>query len=159
MLRLISSLDAGSYSQEPPPEGPSVQFAARMRANLYESVPTHAEAAGPLARMLSPDPDHIDGLRRHGSHQSANASSSGKESSISSGPPTLPPLTFDFATVPTSLTTKMGNEKRSSVYNHSGLNNPEPTLSTVTAPTQLMLTRRAVTTPAKRLAFASNLSV
>ena len=59
----------------------------RMRSNSYNS-PSQSEL-GPLARIPSPDPDHIDGLHRHGSHSSAH----GQSASIPT--PVLPPLSFD----------------------------------------------------------------
>lgn len=159
VLIILLSLDASSYTQSDQPVGPNAAFMQRTRANSYDSMPTHQSELGPLARMPSPDPDHIDGLHRHGSHRS-NASTI--KDSATSGPPLLPPLTFDSpqAMSPTlsASSSTSGDINRNSVFNHPGLNNSEPTLSTmvVSPPT---LTHRSATTPAKRLAFATNLSI
>lgn len=67
----------------------------RARSNSYNSSTTQSEL-GPLARIPSPDPDHIDGLHRHGSHSSANGPSSSTSSLLSeSSAPFLPPLALD----------------------------------------------------------------
>jgi hypothetical protein len=109
----------------------------RHRSNSYNSHPAKAHEPGPLARIPSPNPDHIDGLR----HPTA-----------SSGPAAfLPALPFeeDEGTRPSSERT---------LFNHPNLNSSAPVLSTVLSspPT---LAHRSATTPAKRLAFANNLSV
>ncbi|KAF8498995.1 hypothetical protein F5888DRAFT_1611865 [Russula emetica] len=110
---------------------------SRHRSNSYNSHPAKAHEPGPLARIPSPNPDHIDGLR----HPTA-----------SSGPPAfLPALPFeeDEGTRPSSERT---------LFNHPNLNSSAPVLSTVLSspPT---LAHRSATTPVKRLSFASNLSV
>ncbi|KAF8150410.1 hypothetical protein K438DRAFT_1779039 [Mycena galopus ATCC 62051] len=73
----------------------------RARSNSYTSPGAGQNELGPLARMPSPDPDHIDGLHRHGSHSSQHSqqhesssaqTGAGKRSSI----PSLPPLGFDL---------------------------------------------------------------
>ena len=109
----------------------------RHRSNSYNSHPAKAHELGPLARIPSPNPDHIDGLR----HPTA-----------SSGPPVfLPALSFeeDDGRRPSSDRT---------LFNHPNLNSSAPVLSTVlTSPPTLA--HRSATTPVKRLAFANNLSV
>ncbi|KAI9510625.1 hypothetical protein F5148DRAFT_1147413 [Russula earlei] len=110
---------------------------SRHRSNSYNSHPSKAHELGPLARIPSPNPDHIDGLRHP---------------SVSSGPSIfLPALSFedDEAIRPSSERT---------LFNHPNLNSSAPVLSTMLSspPT---LAHRSATTPVKRLAFASNLSV
>ncbi|KAK7468365.1 hypothetical protein VKT23_002881 [Stygiomarasmius scandens] len=133
--------------------------ANRVRSNSYNSHPSQ-EAAGPLARMPSPDPDHIDGLHRHGSHSSAHGASPTA--------PSLPSFSFEASTpsrssfdaprdsVDSTSTISHPHAPEKSMFSHS--NSSAPVLSTIgnTAPT---LTHRSATTPSKRLAFASNLSV
>ncbi|KAE9398614.1 hypothetical protein BT96DRAFT_940008 [Gymnopus androsaceus JB14] len=133
----------------------------RVRSNSYNAHPSQTEL-GPLARIPSPDPDHIDGLHRHGSHSSAHGAST---SSI----PTIPPLSFespqgnsiDSPRDSTESTSTISHnphvpERSSLMFSHS--NSSAPALSTIgsSAPT---LTHRSATTPSKRLAFANNLSV
>lgn len=138
--------------------------AQRVRSNSYNSHPSQTEL-GPLARMPDPDPDHIDGLHRHGSLSSTHGSN---PSLI----PSIPPLSFELSssmrvtsvespresTDPTSTISHNPQlpEKSSLIFSHS--NSSAPALSTIgsSAPT---LTHRSATTPSKRLAFANNLSV
>ncbi|KAG0703497.1 hypothetical protein DFH29DRAFT_441590 [Suillus ampliporus] len=103
---------ADNYSQEVY-NGESLANPAfsRVRSNSYNSHPGQQSELGPLARMPSPDPDHIDGLHRHPSHSSSNAPAGEKEKSMftlsnSSAPalstiPASPPtLTHRSATTP-----------------------------------------------------------
>jgi hypothetical protein len=151
--------DANTYSQEALLEGPNPPF-ARVRANSYDAaVPNHSSEAGPLARMPSPDPDHIDGLHKH-NHSSPPSSSS---SPSGNGPLLLPPLSFDSTKLgpdsPQSPISPPVPEKDKShvVFNHPGLNASEPALSMSSEhPT---LKHRSATSPGKRLAFAANLSI
>lgn len=144
----------------------------RVRSNSYNS-PAQTEL-GPLARIPSPDPDHIDGLHRHPSHSSAHGATNGN----SNGPsafPSLPPLAFEsglpspigrlsFDTPeasPTTIQNPLGphppERPTSSIFNHP--NSSAPALSTITN-AQPTLTHRSATAPtSKRLAFANNLSV
>jgi hypothetical protein len=127
--------DAGGYDQHIFMDTPNNY--SRNRSNSYNSHPAKAHELGPLARIPSPNPDHIDGLR----HPTA-----------SSGPPAfLPALAFeeDEGIRPSSERT---------LFNHPNLNSSAPVLSTVLSspPT---LAHRSATTPEKRLAFANNLSV
>lgn len=148
------------YQQDEQAIGPNAAFMQRNRANSYDSVPSHQTERGPLAHMPPSDPDHIDGLHRHNSHRSTTST---VKESATNGPPFLPPLHFDSSqTLAPSLSTSSsssaadGANNRNSVFNHA--NNSEPTLSTMVAapPT---LSHRSATTPAKRLAFAANLSI
>ncbi|KAJ4475139.1 hypothetical protein C8R41DRAFT_549813 [Lentinula lateritia] len=142
--------------------------ANRLRSNSYNSH-THQAELGPLARIPSPDPDHIDGLHRHGSHSSGH----GSNSTITAAP-TIPPLSFEPSAPSPIRATNFDSprdsidststvshvphppEKSSLLFSHS--NSSAPALSTISskAPT---LTHRSATTPSKRLAFANNLSV
>lgn len=126
--------DADGYDQHKFIDTPTNY--SRHRSNSYNSHPAKAHELGPLARIPSPNPDHIDGLR----HPTA-----------SSGPVFLPALSFeeDEGTRPSSERT---------LFNHPNLNSSAPVLSTVLSspPT---LAHRSATSPAKRLAFANNLSV
>ncbi len=134
----------------------------RLRSNSYNAHPGQTEL-GPLARIPSPDPDHIDGLVRHPSHSSQHGQNPAA--------PSLPPLSFDTSGPRLSLDAPRDMpespasvhapvpEKASSIFNHPNLNSSAPALSTLmsSAPT---LTHRSATAPtSKRLAFASNLSV
>lgn len=110
---------------------------SRLRSNSYNSHPAKAHEPGPLARIPSPNPDHIDGLR----HPAASSGSSGFH----------PALLFedDEGIRPSSERT---------LFNYLNLNSSAPVLSTMLSspPT---LAHRSATTPVKRLAFADNLSV
>jgi hypothetical protein len=111
---------------------------SRHRSNSYNSHPAKAHELGPLARIPSPNPDHIDGLR----HPVASLGS----------PPFLPALSFEE---------DEGGVRPSAertLFNHPNLNSSAPVLSSILSspPT---LAHRSATTSAKRLAFANNLSV
>ncbi|KAF8060868.1 hypothetical protein FPV67DRAFT_1452935 [Lyophyllum atratum] len=139
--------------------------ANRLRSNSYNSHPGQTEL-GPLARIPSPDPDHIDGLHKHphSSHASGGPATA----------PSLPPLSFDTAmsldsptkepSTPTNASHNQNPlaphppEKSNAIFNHPNLNSSAPALSTMTN-TPMMLTHRSATAPSKRLAFANNLSV
>ena len=109
----------------------------RHRSNSYNSHPAKAHEPGPLARIPSPNPDHIDGLR----HPAASLGS----------PSFLPPLSFEEDEGVRPLAER-------TLFNHPNLNSSAPVLSSIPSspPT---LAHRSATTPAKRLAFANNLSV
>lgn len=115
----------------------------RNRSNSYDSPPSFNPDLGPLARIPSPDPDHIDGLHKH--HPNAAV--------------LIPPLPFekpaestkDENSVPRSSTPEKG------LFNHP--NSSAPALSTMTSSNAPTLTHRSATAPSKRLAFATNLSV
>jgi hypothetical protein len=117
----------------------------RHRSNSYDSPPNLNPDLGPLARIPSPDPDHIDGLHKH--HASGGPASF------------IPPLPFeksqesskDEASVPRASTPEK------TLFSHP--NSSAPALSTMFSSNPPTLTHRSATAPAKRLAFASNLSV
>ncbi|KAG6829893.1 hypothetical protein H0H92_003026 [Tricholoma furcatifolium] len=153
------SLDAESYDQHMYlTDAPSQN---RVRSNSYNSHPGHTAELGPLARIPSPDPDHIDGLHKH-PHSSHNTSNSEM--------PSLPPLTFDTSMsldsptkdseppTPTNAQSPHLPEKSNTIFNHPNLNSSAPALSTMTT-TPMMLTHRSATAPSKKLVFDSNLSV
>ncbi|KAH9964636.1 hypothetical protein BC827DRAFT_1265886 [Russula dissimulans] len=110
---------------------------SRNRSNSYNSHPAKAHELGPLARIPSPNPDHIDGLR----HPTASSGTSAF----------LPTLSFedDEGSRPSS---------ERSLFNHPNFNSSAPVLSTIPS-SPLTLAHRSATTPVKRLAFAGNLSV
>jgi hypothetical protein len=136
--------------------------AIRHRANSYDT-PAHTEP-GPLAHMPSPNPDHIDGLQRHPSHSSSH-------SHTPTSAPSLPPLGFEETTDSSLLdTTKPKESGRSSpVSPHPEKANAIFNLPNSSAPALTMLggsssgppplTHRSATAPARRLAFANNLSI
>ncbi|KAF9526422.1 hypothetical protein CPB83DRAFT_908375 [Crepidotus variabilis] len=147
--------------------------ANRGRANSYTS-PAPTTELGPLARIPSPDPDHIDGLHRHNSHSSSHGSHS--SSATETTPPSLPPLSFDSASpmattftspgskdLPPSPPSPTHSENRSSaIFQHPTFNSSAPALSTIgsaSSKSPPTLAHRSQTAPIKRLTFASNLSV
>ena len=131
----LGRVDADKYDQQNFMDTPANY--SRHRSNSYNSHPAKAHELGPLARIPSPNPDHIDGLR----HPAASLGS----------PSFLPPLSFeeDEGIRPSAERT---------LFNHPNLNSSAPVLSSILSspPT---LAHRSATTPAKRLAFANNLSV
>ncbi|TFK57731.1 hypothetical protein OE88DRAFT_1651619 [Heliocybe sulcata] len=131
-----------NYSQEafldqPPPSFP------RARSNSYDAHPASTSELGPLAHIPSPDPDHIDGLHRHGSHSSSHSPSDS---------PTHP--LFEAGS---RKEASEGGGPEKGLFNHS--NSSAPALSTIFANGPPTLQHRSATAPAKRLAFAQNLSV
>ncbi|EGN92711.1 hypothetical protein SERLA73DRAFT_190736 [Serpula lacrymans var. lacrymans S7.3] len=129
----------------------------RVRSNSYTTHTGQPSELGPLARIPSPDPDHIDGLHRHPSHSSSHSNSGGIKASL------LPPLELGSSSILGVDSPKESDSGRSSphppersMFNHP--NSSAPALSTIISspPT---LTHRSATTPAKRLTFANNLSV
>lgn len=128
----------------------------RHRSNSYDSpaVSQGGPDLGPLARMPSPDPDHIDGLHKHPPHSASAAQTS-----------FLPPLSFDSPieeAAAKDTSSETGSVLRAptperGLFNHP--NSSAPALSTMFNVHPPTLTHRSQTTPAKRLAFAANLSV
>ncbi|GLB36699.1 putative to Saccharomyces cerevisiae BNI4 (YNL233W) [Lyophyllum shimeji] len=154
ILKYAESYDQQSYLTD-------TTIPNRARSNSYNSHPGQTEL-GPLARIPSPDPDHIDGLHRH-THSSSHTNATA---------PLLPPLAFDSSmsldsptkepSTPTSASQNQNSaphppEKSNAIFNHPNLNSSAPALSTMT--NTPMLTHRSATAPHKRLVFASNLSV
>ena len=143
----------------------------RTRSNSYNSPASQPEL-GPLARIPSPDPDHIDGLR-HGSHASLHGTPT------DSSAPMLPPLSFESPPSPPSKMSKdlpatpfpssshalaslPPPDRSSAIFQHPSFNSSAPALSTIGQPppgSKPPLAHRSATTPIKRLVFASNLSV
>ncbi|EJT98978.1 hypothetical protein DACRYDRAFT_24082 [Dacryopinax primogenitus] len=128
ILKNAQHYDQNSY------DGPSL---IRIRANSYGSASQSNQEPGPLARLPSADPDHIDGLQReHSAHGTGSLD-------IFEGSAPTPQLAVD---------------KPAFQYNHPNFNSSAPTLSTFGMPP---MTQRAATAPLqlRRLAFATNLSV
>jgi len=131
-----------NYSQDVHLEQPPPLF-PRVRSNSYNAHPAATSELGPLARMPSPDPDLLDGLHRHNSQSSSHSPSDS----------------------PTHPLFEAGARKEASepsvhekgLFNHS--NSSAPALSTVFTNGPPTLQHRSATAPAKRLAFAQNLSV
>lgn len=146
--------DAGTYDQN------AFMEANRQRSNSYNSHVSQPSELGPLARMPSPDPDHIDGLHRHGSH-SANHSTSGDGAT-----PTfqLPPFSFDTegGTESPGAMSDAEDEPRpqpeKTIFNHPALNSSAPVLSSMLTP-PANIPRSATAPSSKRLTFANNLHV
>lgn len=139
----------------------------RVRSNSYNS-PTSQSELGPLAHIPSPDPDHIDGLHRHGSHSSSH------DTVTEASAPSIPPLSFGSLSSPILIDSPpeqspsptqnqnplapLPSERPNSIFQHPNFNSSAPTLSTMSS-TMPTLSHRSATSPSKRLAFASNLSV
>ncbi|EKM60537.1 uncharacterized protein PHACADRAFT_246540 [Phanerochaete carnosa HHB-10118-sp] len=118
----------------------------RVRSNSYDSPPHLNPDLGPLARIPSPDPDHIDGLHKH--HLSSGPSS---------GPSFIPPLPFEKDMPKGDNSAPRSSTPEKTLFSHP--NSSAPALSTMFQSNAPTLTHRSATAPAKRLAFASNLSV
>ncbi|KAI9462712.1 hypothetical protein HD554DRAFT_1442366 [Boletus coccyginus] len=105
----------------------------RIRSNSYNSHPGTTSELGPLARIPSPDPDHIDGLHRHSSSHS-NANTGGNPEAGRSSPHHGPLFSLP--------------------------NSSAPALSTIPA-VPATLSHRSASGPAiaKKLVFADSLSV
>ena len=123
----------------------------RVRSNSYNQA-SHNEP-GPLARIPSPDPDHIDGLHLH---QHAKPNGSDVPAPLSGF---IPP--FAFEDVPRSESPERASpQPEKGFFNLANMNSSAPALSTMQGhPSPPPLTHRSATTPAKRLAFAANLSI
>jgi len=157
--------DAGSYNQQ----AYLIQTTPnRTRSNSYNSHPGSTTELGPLARIPSPDPDHIDGLHRHPSHSSSHSHHT------ASPAPTLPPLSFELSAglgldspkkfeMPRDPSPETSSHPphlpEKSLFNHPNLNSSAPALSTMLSSIPPTLTHRSATAPVKRLTFATSLSV
>ena len=163
------SPDAQSYDQTQYLQHDHPTIVSRGRSNSYTSTNTTTEI-GPLARMPSPDPDHIDGLR-HNTRSSPT---------IDAAPFSLPPLTFeassplnvsfpsskDISVAPpmaSSHSENQGQNRTSAIFQNPSFNSSAPALSlshfSASSKPPPTLTHRSHTAPTKRLIFASNLSV
>lgn len=173
--------NADSYNQNQFLEGPPQAPFTRVRSNSNDSAPPMGAEPGPLARIPSPDPDHIDGLHRsnsdHHSHHSRKLSTSSNNSA--GGSAFLPALNFGDESDSTSLAASLSafgaaGGKERPLSGHSGnfpyanadFNASAPALATITAtsnPKQPSMGLRAATVPltrtSKKLTFAANLSV
>ncbi|CAE6459446.1 unnamed protein product [Rhizoctonia solani] len=137
ILRNASNFDQEQYLNK---ENSS---SLRQRSNS-ETNPT--SQPGPLARIPSPDPHHIDGLHRSNSpHETVKTTFSADFG--------------EFTTPSLALTeNKISSDKGSFTYTHPALNSSAPVLSSIgNAPT---MAQRSATAPGRRrLTFATNLSV
>lgn len=130
-------------------------LSARVRSNSYTTTTGELSAPGPLARIPSPDPDHIDGLHRNVDH----ASSSSASHSF------IPAFSFEpehtQVQVETPERQPSPNHPDRSIFAHPNLNSSAPALTLFNSTTSSAppLAHRSATTPAKRLAFAQNLSI
>ncbi|KAG8963269.1 hypothetical protein FRC00_007023 [Tulasnella sp. 408] len=172
--------NADSYNQNQFLDGPPQAPFTRARSNSNDSAPPMGAEPGPLARIPSPDPDHIDGLHRsnsasdHHSHHSRKLSTSSNNSA--GGSAFLPALNFGDESDSSSLAASLsafgaaGGKERPlsshSVYSNADFNASAPTLvsgTTASNPKQPSMALRSATVPltksSKKLTFAANLSV
>ncbi|KIJ45199.1 hypothetical protein M422DRAFT_46997 [Sphaerobolus stellatus SS14] len=126
--------NANTYDQEAILHSQSSAPNTRVRSNSYNQN-NHNTEPGPLARIPSPDPDHIDGLHQHKEY--------------------VPPFTFEDVNPhrPSSPQPEKG------FFNLANGNSSAPALSTITSSSQPPLAHRSATAPVKRLSFAANLSI
>ncbi|KAK7688076.1 hypothetical protein QCA50_008446 [Cerrena zonata] len=151
---LKTRADGSGYEQDTYLPHPNAPF-ARNRSNSYDSpsTQTQTQTHGPLAHISSPDPEKIDGI--HKNHTSTNGQAS---------TPFLPPLSFESGgpgtespkEISDTSSTHTATEKEK-FFNMP--NSSAPALSTMFSSNPPTLTTRSATAPAKRLAFATNLSV
>ncbi|KAI0075923.1 hypothetical protein K474DRAFT_1676021 [Panus rudis PR-1116 ss-1] len=158
---LKTRADGAGYEQDAYLPQPNPTF-ARNRSNSYDSPPAKpGSAQGPSHVLAQPDPDQIDGLHKH-SHSSSHGQSS---SSF------LGPLSFETdgsgiagagvdSPKEISESSTSGNTSTSGEKTLFSLpNSSAPALSTMFSSNPPTLSHRSATAPAKRLAFATNLSV
>ncbi|KAF8330354.1 uncharacterized protein EI90DRAFT_1184068 [Cantharellus anzutake] len=146
--------NAVSYNQENDLMLSRSHSLSRHRSNSYDTVSHHHHVEpGPLARIPSADPDHIDGLPSHEPHS------------------LFPPLKFgdipSFTDSPTSTASSSPTHEKSGMINishhpnmpyaHPNMNSSAPTLSLMHSE----MTPRSKTAPTvtKKTTFAANLSV
>lgn len=160
LLTLLGSKGADNYSQDSyiTDQAGNPAF-SRIRSNSYNSHPGSTSELGPLARIPSPDPDHIDGLHRHPSHSSSH--SNANAGNAGGNIPSLP--TLSFASSSDSSPSSDPESGRSSPH-HGTLfslpNSSAPALSTIpTAPATLPQRSASGPAIAKKLVFADSLSV
>lgn len=149
-------MDGSDYSQDVYlPPNPAF---TRARSNSYDSAPQSNELP-PLSHIPPSNPAQIDGLQ-HKPHGSSNGHSPHNSSTF------LPPLSFDSNGLAIESPKQEGTEtasvvghapEKTSMFNHP--NSSAPALSTVFSANPPTLSHRSATAPAKRLAFAANLSV
>lgn len=146
--------DHVGYVQEQHLESP---FAVRVRSNSYNTS-TSEHGPGPLARIPSPDPDHIDGL-----HRSTTNTPETK-------PFTLPPLSFDQedkSEEHSSLSSEVlpggiansADKPPTFAYAHPTLNSSAPALSVAGTLTTSTSVGSALTKIGKKISFAGTLSI
>ena len=131
----------------------------RIRSNSYNSHPGSTSELGPLARIPSPDPDHIDGLHRHPSHSSSH--SNAHTGNAGGNIPCLPALSFTSSSdTPPSSDIEAGRSSPHHGTLFSLPNSSAPALSTIpTAPATLSHRSTSGSAIPKKLVFADSLSV
>lgn len=142
---------------------PNLPFAARVRSNSYNT--STETTPGPLARIPSPDPDHIDGLH-DGVHKSTNNTPETKTF-------TLPPFTFESegdaakSSAPESETlsdilpggiANSSDKPPTFAYAHPTLNSSAPALSAGTM-TNSATVNAGLAGMGKKITFAATLSI
>lgn len=151
---------ADTYSQDAYiTEHAGIPSFSRIRSNSYNSHPSSTSELGPLARIPSPDPDHIDGLHRHASHSSSHSNTNA--GNAGGNIPSLPALSF--ASSSDSSPSSDSDPGRSSPH-HGPLfslpNSSAPALSTIpTVPAMLSHRSASGQVTPKKLVFADSLSV
>lgn len=180
ILKNADTYNQNQFLEGGPPQAPFT----RVRSNSNDSAPPMGAEPGPLARIPSPDPDHIDGLHRSNSGSDRHSHHSRKLSTSSNnsagGSAFLPALNFGDETDSTSLAASLsafgaagGKERPLSghsgnfVYSNADFNASAPALAatqtTSSGPKQPTMGLRSATVPltrsSKKLTFAANLSV
>ncbi|RPD70818.1 hypothetical protein L226DRAFT_574477 [Lentinus tigrinus ALCF2SS1-7] len=154
---LKKPVDGSDYSQDSYlPPNPAF---TRARSNSYDSAPPSNELP-PLGHLPPSDPAQIDGL-----HKSHGPTPTNGHSPQSSGT-FLPPLSFDANgltlespkqdSAPAERASTPVATEKGSLFNHPNSSAPALSMFSNNPPT---LSHRSATAPAKRLAFAANLSV
>ncbi|KAF8508504.1 hypothetical protein JB92DRAFT_2832363 [Gautieria morchelliformis] len=145
--------DASSYDQEALLSQAAAASFARVRSNSYNQSPHNHNEPGPLARIPSPDPDHIDGLHPHTRPNGANPAAEAASY--------IAAFTFEDEDAPRAESPERPPPQPGhGLFNLTNMNSSAPALSTMHGqPVAPPLAHRAATTPAKRLAFAANLSI
>ncbi len=164
-------------------DGPPQAPFTRVRSNSNDSAPPMGAEPGPLARIPSPDPDHIDGLHRSNSNSDHHSHHSRKLSSSSANSDLLPPINFDssedalnglagtlkdrpFSTIAPKDRPLSGSS--GTFYSNGDFNASAPALATSPSDSRQAkangppLGLRSATVPltqSRKLTFAANLSV
>jgi hypothetical protein len=131
-------------------------------------MPAMMTDPGPLARIPSPDPDHIDGLHRHGSHSSGGHE---KPHTVGDSPAFLPPFAFEAGQRSPAAGDSPADSNGPLPPDHTFASPPTPEKTLYSLPNSSApaltalaglappLAQRAVTAPPKKLTFATNLSI
>lgn len=152
-LLITARVDGSGYEQDSYLPHPNAPF-TRNRSNSYDSPSTQAQTQvhGPLAVIDTSVPEKIDGIHK-------NHPTNGQAST-----PFLPPLSFESGGPGTESPKEISDASSTHTATEKDKffnlpNSSAPALSTMFSPNPPTLTTRSATAPAKRLAFATNLSV